>query len=782
MQAKPATKTSHGISKELQEIVRWSVTLLGKAIKTAYGTDVYNDIEKLRKRMKTLRGVEDVDTVYKELSKQLKVMHKYSDLKMQQICHSYTLMLELINRCETAYRSYKLESKDVEVPKSKPHAIIFVLTAHPTEARSPELLGLFENIQSILVDAFHCNRDKLSDELFHLLLISLKVSLARKAKPTVADEANNIYSYVLKDEILDVLISFSRMDVNVALRSWVGGDKDGHPGVNEKTLVESLNLSRKRIIDYIERKLERVIHLSSFVDDKEVVYLENKVELTLHYVHMLKTIKVRDGYRVTEFRESFKKLQKIYQKVIKAESPELSAIEKLLWIFPALVIPLEIREDSEVVAEALGPEGSEYAITKMLETLKEVSEGMEAKWYVRGFVMSMVESTQDILNGFKLTKRVFNNYEIPVVPLFENEKALSSAKMILTQLFAKNKTIAKTHQTRWGSRYEVMVGYSDSSKENGVFPSRLMISTALKTIEKVLRSHDLTPVFFHGSGGSIERGGGSLKEQTGWWPKSAINIYKATIQGEMVARNFGSEHVLSKQVQVILDQLGTFKTKGKAGTKAAKKFAQYIREEYSSKIQEEDFLRVIEFATPYSFLHHLKIGSRPSKRTTGSIKNNLRAIPWILCWTQTRILFPTWWGVGTAWSKLSREEQKQMKKCLDCDPVLGSYVKALGFTLAKIELGVWKLYMVNSSIDAELRKKVFAEFEAELTKAKKFFNEITGGKEYLWFRPWLQESIDFRSSMIHPLNLCQLESLRRGNLNLLRSSVTGIACGMLTTG
>ncbi|MBT4792764.1 MAG: phosphoenolpyruvate carboxylase, partial [Halobacteriovoraceae bacterium] len=125
---------------------------------------------------------------------------------------------------------------------------------------------------------------------------------------------------------------------------------------------------------------------------------------------------------------------------------------------------------------------------------------------------------------------------------------------------------------------------------------------------------------------------------------------------------------------------------------------------------------------------------------------------------------------------------KQIKTDYQQNPVLISYVKALGFTLAKIELGVWKLYLEQSQIDKKLKSKVYKQFVEELAATKEFFSEITGKKSYLWFRPWLQQSIDLRSSMIHPLNLCQLESLRRKDHDLLRTSVTGIACGMLTTG
>jgi len=131
---------------------------------------------------------------------------------------------------------------------------------------------------------------------------------------------------------------------------------------------------------------------------------------------------------------------------------------------------------------------------------------------------------------------------------------------------------------------------------------------------------------------------------------------------------------------------------------------------------------------------------------------------------------------------MSENEQKELKHEYAENPVLMTYLKALGFTLAKVELGVWHLYLAESNINKELKDKTYKEFESELKGAYRFFQDITGEKDLLWFRPWLKESIDLRSAMIHPLNLCQIESLRRDDYQLLRNSVTGIACGMLTTG
>lgn len=774
--------TKKYIPIELEDLVYVTVKLLGKAVKQQYGDKTYKRVENLRQNMKLLRSA-DVDTVFSGLKKEQVRLAKLSTQELSEVALSFSFMLEMINRCENAYRTYQLSKKKFNPGEVKPYGIIMVLTAHPTEARSPQVLELFAGIQKLLIKWLESGQQTLLDEIYHLLLIGLKLSLARKKKPTVMDEAENIYSYILSDEILDSLIQFSADDVNLSFRAWVGGDKDGHPGVDEKTMLQSLNLSRFRLIEFVNKKLTQVEEGLKLINEKEVRSLLSTISLCQRTLKKLDKVGANDGEKVVKFKKVFDKLFKDYESYIHDPAPRLEEIKHLLWVFPALVVPLELREDSEVVAEALSSE-KPLAIERMLQQLKVISNGFMAKWYARGFILSMVESHQDVLNGHKLLRRVFKRYEIPIVPLFENEKALTHAKEILEGVLNSQKSIVGHHVKHWGSRFEVMVGYSDSSKENGVFPSRFMISNALRVIEKTLSTYKLTPVFFHGSGGSIERGGGSIKEQTRWWPMSAINTYKATIQGEMVARTFGNDQIFSSRITRIMQQLNESTKAGDVHSNASvlTSFSRLVRENYSRTVKEDQFFEVVDQATPYSFLSHLKIGSRPSKRSTGGDSRKLRAIPWILCWTQNRVLFPTWWGVGSAWNKLNAKEKTQFKKEYKNNPLVSSFMNALGFTLAKVELGVWKVYLSNSQLSKSRQSEVFNDFEVEYRLALKFYQTVTGKKELLWYRPWLQQSIYYRSSMIHPLNLIQLESLKRGEIDLLLDTVTGISCGMLTTG
>ncbi len=674
-----------------------------------------------------------------------------------------------------------------------------VFTAHPTEARSPESLFLFQKITHILEQALQFDTSGVEESLSYLLRLALKVPMSREQKPTVKDEAEYLYSIVLREEIIDQQITFSQQGVPVNFRSWVGGDKDGHPNVDEKTLITSLEISRKHLLQWLRRKLELALE-----DLSQLGIQSTTTQNLLTKMDTLSIITKGDGSRIEAFKSTLHALLDDLELKAGLPIPPLDDIREMLIVYPALVLALEVREDSELVREAadFGASNSNealdgFAIARMIHTLRNISEGSNPKWYVRCLVLSMVMDEHDVQAGYKLICQQLGEYRIPVVPLFENAHALQNGTQILEGFFKLNKgrktisIIEKAHHELWESRFEVMLGYSDSSKESGVLPSRYLIQLALQDLEKFFKRHKLTPIYFHGSGGSIERGGGSIKEQTQGWPKSAVNIFKATVQGEMVARNFGSALIMRSQIEKIIDQLAATNTTIRTNPisvltgKNSKNsilhtFSKQIQTSYQKMVQKDEFFEHILQATPYNYLDVLRIGSRPSKRQTASRK--LRAIPWVLCWTQTRVLFPTWWGVGSAYEALSVKDRSKLRKELKINAFLTSYVKALGFTLRKVELPIWRLYLERLDLPKAQIEAYYQQFAQEFNRTLTFFHEMTGQEDLLWHRPWLGESIYFRSSMIHPLNLIQLEALKRSNESLLRETVTGVACGMMTTG
>lgn len=761
------------ISGDLKNLVSNTVKTLGQAIKEVHGETLFQEIESLRLQMKEVRG-KSPEIVEAAMNRAYANLSQRPKDKLRVIAKAFSLMLELINSTEAAFRTHRL--KTLQTPKSKrPETIIYVFTSHPTESRSADYLKLMKQVDELLLHALDTHFDNIKEQLLYLMRIAVRIQIANSKRPQVSDEMDQIFGIILEEGILSEQIKLLSQGVNVGFRTWVGGDKDGHPKVNEKTMLESFEHSRKRLLAFTNDKLN--IYAKELKLLEGTKSLQEKVASLKLILTGLKSMDKADGKKIKKLHEVFEKLIKEAQKA-HLDSPQVWQISHLLTLYPALVLPLEIREDSAMIHQAV--ETPKEPISLMLKLLKSISQGFNPKCYVRGFIISMCMSSDDYLAGITLTERDLGSLGIPVIPLFENEQGLINSIAILTQAMKKH-PFAKTHKETWDSRFEVMVGYSDSSKENGVLPSRLMVEDALFKLETFLLSKKLTPVFFHGSGGSTSRGGGTVQEQIAWWPQSALDIFKVTIQGEMVQRNFTNHLIMRSQVGKILESYDTFNPKAPGHAPQVSTLTQGIQEEYRKLVTDHGFQELTSLATPYQYLNLLRIGSRPSKRQKEG-DFSLRAIPWILCWTQTRLLLPFWWGTGSSWKALTSEEKESVKKDYQGSPLLQSYIKNFGFTIARVDLGVWNFHLHTSSLSDEVKEYWSKRINDEYQLSLKFFKELSGEKNYTWFRPWLSESIYFRSSMIHPLNVLQKIALEREDNHLLRETVTGIACGMLTTG
>ncbi len=777
-------RTTERLPEELTTLVNEMLDLLGQAIKLEFGASVFQEVERIRKLYKGQRSgvLEKKLMTHQAVSK---LINNKSQKEKLAIAHSFAASLELINACESAYRSHRLRDSTVAVPKKQLAPIIFVLTAHPTEARSPVALDVLEKISDLLLMIFQNPQAKAiyKKRLFQKIVLLMKVPISKTKAPTIQDEAEYIYSIILKKRNIEKLCDYYTQLQPVYIRTWVGGDKDGHPGVNDKAMLGSLGLSRQKLIPFVLENLQ------TCYDELVLVSSRNRsVESLCGQILLLKTqakallkITENDGQRLKKFYKDLDKVMSQYESTIGVSSPELEKLSTLLKVFPGLVVPLELREDSSLIKESLTNSGTE--IIKMLKLLRRLSKSGKASWYVRGIVISMCEFEEDVRNTIQLLKKHLGELSIPVVPLFETRAALESSS-VLTSKILEIPEFKKALNSNWDKKYEVMVGYSDSAKESGALFSRVVIEKSLSQLDRLVRKKGYIPIFFHGSGGSVARGGGSLKEQMAWWPKSAQQRYKATIQGEMIHRTFSSVEIFERHVSVI--RQSAQKPKAEAVDKQVNlsiyAFAEEVRLQYFQKVTHDEFMQTVAQSTPYPYLDQLKIGSRPSKRKKGFDLKSLRAIPWVLCWTQTRVLFPVWWGIGQSWAGASSDEKRLLKKAYRNSSLFRSFVDMLSYTLAKVDLSVWAFSLETSNVDVSLQKKYLSEFKAELRSTRAFIQEVTGKKELLWFRSWLEESIKLRSTLIYPLNILEVSALKSNDVPLLRETVTGVASGMLTTG
>jgi phosphoenolpyruvate carboxylase len=763
---------------DLRKMVNDSVLLLGEIICRETGAEGFRFVEAVRRRMVQLRG----GASYKKLNDTFEFFQKLDRSQRMNLARSYTLMLELMNACENAYRAFRVSHRETSPVESKPlhpKRIVYVLTAHPTEARSPVNIEVFHSIQQILTQAFSTHFELQREQLKHALELAWKLPIVRSSKPSVIDEAEFIYTILLRDDVLSTLIEYQETQVPVFIRSWVGGDKDGHPGVNEKTLLGSLQVSRRLLLKWVRQRLKVVEKTLHTLKNPKWAARYKKLSQNLTQIQK---VCAGDGLRIQKLKAKLELFRKDYESWIGVDHPCLKHVTQLLDLFPGLVVPLELRESSDILLTAR--KSNHQAIVRMLRAVRDVSRGGDPKWYARGLIISMASSMEHIEAALDIMIRVMGEAKLPIIPLFEEPESLKISEK-LVQKILDHPQIQDALKKYWGSSLEIMVGYSDSAKEGGVLPSRVSIADAMIRMDKLIRKRSVTPIFFHGSGGSIDRGGGSIRDQMAWWPQSALENYKATIQGEMVERSFASSQILLSQLDHLVQTAQDLESHYQAHSpsQVVQNFAQRVSLEYRRKIESPGFFDLVERATPYPYLRVLKIGSRPSKRRPKNLTiHSLRAIPWVLCWTQTRILFPSWWGVGSVWKNTSPSERARLRKAYEHDPIFSSYVRALGFTLAKVELPIWKMYLTKSGMSSKQCDLILDEFKTEYEGAKQFIQGISQASQLLWYKPWLGASIYLRSAMIHPLNLLQMIAFEEKDPDLIRLTVTGIASGMLTTG
>lgn len=762
------------LPSELTSLVKWSVARLGEAIRIELGDKKYHQIEILRREMAALRQ-SGVEPTKKSLHRNYQLLSKLKPSDRMEIARAFTLMLELMNACENAYRTHRLKQRNIQFSSGPTEKVYYVLTAHPTEARSPRNIEIFFQIQGVLIQALKSGLPGSEKELDFLLETAWKTTIVRQKKPTVKDEAEHLYSVVMREQNLSMLLDIGMNHLPVFIRSWVGGDKDGHPGVDEHTLTASLQLSRDHLEHYLKLQIQAL-------EDWTHLFRRPEIDLGLTQFKLqcrkIRLIRPRDGENLGVLKKSFRTLQSAIAEEFQSPPKAILRIEQLFKIFPGLVIPLELREDSGILVGS--KDHSSLAIFKMLKKIRVISGKTDPCAYARGFIVSMSKSAEHITLANRISKKAIGSFLMPIVPLFEQKVDLEAAPEILSALF-RTRVFRKIIRTQWNNTFEVMLGYSDSAKDAGVLPSRLAISKAMQEIEKVGKKFKVRIVFFQGSGGSIDRGGGRIGDQMSSWSASAIETYKATLQGEMVERTFAHPDIFKSQVFQI-SHARTKKVSARSSSQILGAFSKEIEKHYRGTVGDEAFLQLIEKATPYSFLSALKMGSRPTKRSTELRLTSLRAIPWILCWTQTRVLFPTWWGVGSAWNGFSVKLKSNLKKAYRDHPTFHAYIYALAFTLAKVELAVFETYLETSNLDRETVERFRNLFRREYSATLKFIRELTGKNQLLWRRPWLGKSIELRAPMIHPLNLLEIIAQKENDLALLRVAVTGIASGMMTTG
>ncbi len=414
------------------------------------------------------------------------------------------------------------------------------------------------------------------------------------------------------------------------------------------------------------------------------------------------------------------------------------------------------------------------------------SLGAEA---VPTYIISMCQSVSDMLEAALLLKEAGlldlsgtaagDNIHAPVgiVPLFETIDDLQRGAEILRDSLAV--PIYRAMVSARGDSQEIMLGYSDSNKDGGYLAANWALYRAELDLVEAARDTGIRLRLFHGRGGTIGRGGGPSYDAILAQPPGAVNgSLRLTEQGEVIAAKYAEPRIAHRNLEslvaatlesTLLDVEGL----GDAAAPAYRvldELAALAQRAYAELVHHtEGFVEYFEQSTPVSEIGSLNIGSRPSSRKATTSISDLRAIPWVLAWSQSRVMLPGWYGTGTAlqeWisqgeNPADREERVAVLRNLYLKwPFFQTVLSNMAQVLAKSDMGLAARY-AELVADPDLRERVFAKILVEHERTIEMHRLVTGHEDLLADNPALARSVFNRFPYLEPLNHLQVELLRR---------------------
>ena len=387
---------------------------------------------------------------------------------------------------------------------------------------------------------------------------------------------------------------------------------------------------------------------------------------------------------------------------------------------------------------------------------------------------------------------------IDIVPLFEALEPLRTGGAILKTLF--DLPVYRRQLELRGHRQEVMIGYSDSNKESGFLQSAWALYRAQVEITDLGRQTGVSIQFFHGRGGAVGRGGGHANHAILAQPQGTVDgRFRLTEQGEMIADRYGHPAIAERHLEQVLNAIlrTSFPTDteqpGPVWVEVLDTLAESARKHYRALVYENpEFLSYFEQATCIGEIAQLKIGSRPARRGGARSIDELRAIPWVFSWMQSRHTLPGWYGLGAAVSDFLAVRPVglgMLREMYRRWPFWTTLIDNAQMILAKADMGIARLY-ADLVDDQGLAGRVYDRIAAEYWGTVDVICQITGQSSLLERAPILKTSIERRNPDVDPLSYVQLVLLKRlrageGPEDLMSGvleSINGVASGLKNTG
>jgi len=412
-------------------------------------------------------------------------------------------------------------------------------------------------------------------------------------------------------------------------------------------------------------------------------------------------------------------------------------------------------------------------------------------------VVSMTRGAADVLAVLLLARWAGGAPGLVVVPLFETLADLDAAPRIMAELFSV--PVYAANVKACDGEQMVMIGYSDSNKDTGYLAASWALYRAQESIAQVCDGHGIRLTLFHGRGGSVARGGGPAGRAIRAQPPGTVRgRFRVTEQGETIASRYADHDLAHRHLEQIVSAVLLASAEDAHDVpadwrRAMDAMAEAARDAFLGLVERTPgFLDFWRAATPIEEISRLRLGSRPAARGRGTLtRADVRAIPWVFSWMQSRFNLPGWYGLGAG---LGAVEPARLRAMYAGWPFFRALLDNAEMSLLKADLGIAALYSALVP-DRALATTIFLAVEAEYARTREAILEATGHAELMDGDPVIQRSIQLRNPYVDPLNYLQVEMLRRlralpdpdgAEAQRLREvivlTVNGIAAGLRNTG
>ncbi|GGS91226.1 phosphoenolpyruvate carboxylase [Planobispora rosea] len=622
--------------------------------------------------------------------------------------------------------------------------------------------------------------------------------------------------------------------------SWIGGDRDGNPNVTAKVTRDALLIQSEHVLIALENATLRIARSLTVTAEYTPASPELRTALAAaendhpELVSEMATRSPREPHRqwllyvaariaATRQRgldlayrspEEFLADLRLAQASLAAAGARRQAygeLQHLIWqaeTFGFHLAELEVRQHSQVHATAL----AEIAAGETSERTDEVLATIRTIGWIQErfgvtacsrYVVSFTRSADDIAAVYELARHALGERApaLDVVPLFESGADLAAAPAVLSGMLQIPGIQARLAVN--GRRLEVMLGYSDSAKELGPAAATLKLYEAQEALAAWAAEHDVRLTLFHGRGGALGRGGGPANRAVlAQAPGSVGGRFKVTEQGEVIFARYGHEAIGRRHLEQVTSAVllaSTPAVEARTAEAAARfrsvagRVASASEKAYRSLTEAPGFPEWFSLVSPLEEIGSLRLGSRPARRGLGAPRSldDLRAIPWVFAWAQTRVNLPGWYGLGSGLEAVVSETGiEELRAAYREWPLFASLLDNVEMSLAKTDREIASRYLALGGRD-DFMEQVLAEYDL----TRRLVLEVTGHTRLLENRRVLSRAVQLRDPYVDALSHLQLRALSRLRADedlpederdrlstLLLLSVNGVAAGLQNTG